>query len=381
MVEVEVAMTNSASSIALERKGHRRGLVLGLTMAETFLLLVFCLLLVAAGAISRERQRGNQAVIDRDSFVAKLEAAQQSVGGLASSNQSLSTEVKDLKQFSNQAVVERNFLRTKLETAQQTAGDLAAKNQLLSEELGRAIADARKVDENWHELRLASDTLNKLSEQGLSNPEVLELAPAMKLLKEQGFLKHDPAQIAEHLRELFRAAEVTQSAKLHDWPPIINLSEAGGYYFAVGSAELSPEFERKLKVNIAGVIEGYLKDYNVDVIEVIGHTDEQPLSGLQSNLDRSIGALLAEMPVTGLRLSDNAGLGLARAIAVAKVLRADPRLAGASVLPLSGAQLIMPGDILTDGKHAGDVETRRRIEIRVRRRSRLSAGDGPSVAH
>jgi hypothetical protein len=79
------------------------------------------------------------------------------------------------------------------------------------------------------------------------------------------------------------------------------------------------------------------------------------------------------MPVSRLQLSDNAGLGLARAIAVAKVLRADPRLVGASVLPLSGAQLIMPGDILSDGKHAGDVETRRRIEIRVRRRSPLSA--------
>ena len=59
-------MTNSSSSIATERKGHRRGLVLGFTMAETFLLLVFCLLLVAAAAISTERQARNQAVRERE---------------------------------------------------------------------------------------------------------------------------------------------------------------------------------------------------------------------------------------------------------------------------------------------------------------------------
>jgi flagellar motor protein MotB len=338
MAEVEGTMTESPSSIAAERKGHRRGLVLGFTMAETFLLLVFCLLLVAAAVISGERQLRMRAVNARDSLVAELKIADQK------------------------------------------AKDLAKQNKLLSEQiekLERMAADAPKVDEDWRELRLARDTLNKLSERGLSSSDILAFAPAMKLLKEQGFLKDDPAQVADHLRELFRAAEVTQSAKLHDWPPIINLSEAGGYYFPVGSAELSPSFELKLKVKIGGLIAGYLKDYGVDVIEVIGHTDEQPLAGTPSNLDKLAGALLAdEKPVSGLRLSDNAGLGLARAIAVAKVLRADPRLAGASVLPLSGAQLIMPGDNLSDGKHAGDVETRRRIEIRVRRRSVVSTGDG-----
>jgi flagellar motor protein MotB len=325
------------SPIASERKGHRRGLVLGFTMAEIFLLLVFCLLLVAAAVISTERQLRNKASSDRNSAV------------------------------------------TELNIVTQNAKDLADQNKLLSEKnqrLERMLADAAKVGEDWRELTSARDAVKKLSEQGLSTQDVLALAPSMKLLKERGFLKDDSARIADHLDEVFRAAEPAQSVKLHDWPPMINLSEAGGYYFPVGSATLSSEFERKLRVNIAVLIAGYLNEYGVDVIEVIGHTDEQPLSGLPSNLDRSIGPLLAdEMPVSGLRLSDNAGLGLARAIAVANVLRADPRLAGASVLPFSGAQLVMPGDTLTDGKHAGDVETRRRIEIRVRRRS------PPSTSH
>ena len=206
-------MTNSPSSIASERKGHRRGLVLGFTMAETFLLLVFCLLLVATATISGERQLRSRAVIARDSVVAEL-----------------------------------NVL-------EQKAKELADQNKLLSEKnekLERMVADAAKVGEDWRELTLARDTVNKLSEHGLSTQEVLALAPSMKLLKERGFLKDDSARIADRLNELFRAAEAAQNAKLHDWPPIINLSEAGGYYFPVGSAELSAEFERKLQVNIAG---------------------------------------------------------------------------------------------------------------------------------
>ena len=68
-----------------------------------------------------------------------------------------------------------------------------------------------------------------------------------------------------------------------------------------------------------------------------------------------------------LEPADNAGLGLARAISVANVLRGNPALSGITVLPLSAAQLILPGDTLTVGQ-AGNVETRRRIEIRIRRR-------------
>lgn len=41
-------------------------------MAETFLLLVFCLLLVAAAAISAERELTNRAGSDSNSAVAEL---------------------------------------------------------------------------------------------------------------------------------------------------------------------------------------------------------------------------------------------------------------------------------------------------------------------
>ena len=68
-----------------------------------------------------------------------------------------------------------------------------------------------------------------------------------------------------------------------------------------------------------------------------------------------------------LQWADNAGLGLARALTVVKVLASDARLAAFRILPLSGAQLIDTGDRLTHWDGQGDVRERRRIEIRMRK--------------
>jgi len=87
-----------------------------------------------------------------------------------------------------------------------------------------------------------------------------------------------------------------------------------------------------------------------------------------SNLDSElISVFLGNASVSALLPGDNAGLGMARAVSVAGLLRADPRFASVTVLPLSGGQMILPGDAATNGASAGDAEDRRRIEIRVRR--------------
>src|SRR6478735_7694493 len=49
-------VTRASAGPKLEHKGYNRGLILGLTMAESMLLLVFCLLLVAAAMITAERR-------------------------------------------------------------------------------------------------------------------------------------------------------------------------------------------------------------------------------------------------------------------------------------------------------------------------------------
>jgi len=140
-----------------------------------------------------------------------------------------------------------------------------------------------------------------------------------------------------------------------------------GVLFRSGSAELTTAFRSTLSTSISDQIAENLAAYDVDIIEVIGHADEQPMSREGSNLDKTIADVLADRkPVTAIIPADNAGLGLARA--VANILRADEKLKNATVIPLSAAQLVLPGDKLTTGQ-AGDVESRRRIKIRIRRRS------------
>jgi len=83
---------------------------------------------------------------------------------------------------------------------------------------------------------------------------------------------------------------------------------------------------------------------------------------LDQTLTPSFKTYSAALPVGVLHPADNAGLGLARAIAVAKVLKSVPAL---QRLPFChvGAQLILPDDTLPNGTQAGDVKSRRRIEI------------------
>jgi len=156
------------------------------------------------------------------------------------------------------------------------------------------------------------------------------------------------------------------------WPPFFNLSEAGGYFFDSGKATLHPDFEISLRDRIIPKLVNSVAQYHVNVVEVIGHTDEVPMSGT-SNLDtKLIPAAAGKDQIAELRSTDNAGLAMARAVAVARILRADPRLSHVSILPLSGAQMIVPIDHMADGRARGDDQHRRRIEIRLRRTSEQS---------
>src|SRR5262249_52419218 len=80
--------------------------------------------------------------------------------------------------------------------------------------------------------------------------------------------------------------------------------------------------------------------------------------------------------VSSLIPADNAGLGLARAAAVVRLLSFEERLKGYTLLPLSGGQLIGVEDGLKKGG-GGDEGERRRIEIRVRRPNSAVPPVGP----
>lgn len=329
-------------------RGHRRGVVLGLTMAEIMLLLLFCLLLVA-GALLQDRER-------------EIAEVQSRVDALSALGEETMSRV-DLEHLLNDQA-ELQILREErdrwLELVSSTAGQ---------------DVDAAIPDETWRELVAAQELGQTMIERNITLVEVERLVD-------------DQAEL-QRLRGLIAAREVGQTISTfmeavglarpgetsspivpdqHDWPPIITLG-SDEFRFVTNSAELSSDFQRRLETDIAQQVRELLDQYDVDVIEVVGHTDEQPIrSTQQSTLDiMAIPVLNGEVPVTELVPADNAGLGLARAIAVANVLAEALGTAEVKIVPLSGAQLILPGDVLSDGLDPGDDRDRRRIELRVRR--------------
>jgi outer membrane protein OmpA-like peptidoglycan-associated protein len=277
------------ANILFQQESYKRGMVLGLTMAEVVLLILFTLLLVlSALLIDKEREQAKLA--------AQIALVEKEFSKL------VNDQISDPKKFFQELVI---------------AKDRAAQ----ADRFEKQLKEATKQNA---ELRTA--------------------------LEKEGAARKGPAQG-------------------HKWPPIINLSEAGGYYFDVGSAELSEEFKAALVDKVAPKILQIAVEYpDVDVIEVIGHTDEQVIRRRFSNLDGTLIDALKTGNVASLVPADNAGLGISRAVAVVMRLLQDSRLQErfSRILPMSGAQLIQVDETLSQGS-AGDVRERRRIEIRLRK--------------
>ncbi len=341
-------------TIGRQTASYRQGLVLGLTMAEIMLLLAFCLLIAVGVALANER-------LKREHALQRLKTVEQI------------------------AVSDENFIGT------------IRKNPRLAELVDQAAGPASpgEIDEFWRKLVESNDFVSEMERRGVPLAALREESGAIAALQHadaktdpdkltkalalaaaiDGALPPDarlsPREIAELLKKGMAAAEKpAESAGTgrHDWPPIINLSEADGHYFATGSADLTPDFADELRTVVVARLLQIAEEFDVDVIEVIGHTDEQPVSNHLSNLDRNLPAVTRGENNPGvLQWADNAGLGLARALAVVKVLSADPRLKSFRILPLSAAQLIGTDGKLTRWDGQGDVRERRRIEIRMRK--------------
>ncbi len=331
--------------ILQQRSSYRRGLVLGLTMAEIMVLLVFCLLIAMATFLKREET--------------KRIAAEQ-----------------ELRQQKLQNERDREVVA---ELGKSAA--LAEKIQSLS-----GLSDPQAIDRYWREL-VDSRTVVAEIEKSISVKELREGIATVAALRANGIDVDKAIRDAEIVGAINRAMTkpgappVATQAVLdtiarglagpsgHQWPPIIRMSEADGYFFKSGSAELSPTFHDTLAYKTPREILDYIHKYDVDVVEVVGHTDERPIGAHQfSNLDRDLLPVLKNSTgVVSLTPADNAGLGLARAVAVVSVLRQSPLLAGYKLIPLSGAQLVNTDETLAIAGSPGDVQQRRRIEIRLRK--------------
>jgi len=300
----------SGSQLDLRQdKSYRRGLVLGLTMAEVMILLLFVLLMALAAALQ-----------NRDARIQVLDH-----GGA-------SRMVEQLQRAYPQARSKQEYFK----------------------ELTRAIEARRQIEEAG----VASGAKNLLADAEVGK-QVREAAASSGVQDPEKFVKEVVA--------------ASSRGRKGQWPPFFSLSEAGGYFFDSGKATLRPEFARNLKSQVIPMLARSVEDYDVDVVEVIGHTDEVPMSG-RSNLDSAlIQASIGRVPVGALRSTDNAGLAMARAVAVVHLLRADPQLRRVSILPLSGAQMIVPVDHVADGTAGSDDQRRRRIEIRLRKSTQQSS--------
>jgi outer membrane protein OmpA-like peptidoglycan-associated protein len=283
-------------NIQFQQDSYKRGVVLGLTMAEIVLLILFSLLVVLAALVA-----------DKEHEIAKLS-------------------------------VERSELKARA---------------VLSEEFVSELRDKHLPDPDafFRELVLAEEKAELLQHQ-----------------------LQEASKRNERLQEELESSR--GKADGHKWPPIISLSEADGFFFQTGSAELSEKFKVALVEKVVPRILQIASQYpDVDVIEVIGHTDEQIIKRRYSNLDSVLLDVLRNGDVASLVPADNAGLGTARAVAVVTRLLQDNRLDRFSrILPMSGAQLIQVDETLTRGAE-GDIKERRRIEIRLRKYEKTRPDD------
>jgi outer membrane protein OmpA-like peptidoglycan-associated protein len=161
-------------------------------------------------------------------------------------------------------------------------------------------------------------------------------------------------------------AYVAYERRHYEDPPIVTLREADGFYFRPGSSQVSPRFAHQLKARIAPRLKMLATRYDARTIEVIGHTDEVPVGRTGANLDQTLVEDFIGKPGREPIPADNAGLGLARAVAVARALRSDGVGDGFVIVPLSAGPFLKPDDKVTGGGGGAD-ESRRRIEIRLRR--------------
>ena len=385
------------TSIAQAGNSYRRGVIFGLTMAEILLLLIFCLLLFMATLDEKieELTKLNETLESQN-----LEYSRENKILLAQ-NVRYKENIDALGQDTS-VPIEVYEVVTKMDD--EELFKFVENSELASTLSPEDFSEVFEKAEQWDTVtnqpqnpkvdiitdlakELKPEQLNKLIENAYlasqTDAEVLDAA-----LEEFNKPKEKPAEpalapIDPKIRELAESvslddlkllAEGKMEEKVeagNNWPPIISLPEAENYSFKLGSAQLTESFKGQLSNEIVNQILQTLSEYDADLIEVIGHTDLQPMSMARvTNLDKSALEYFETADKVSLRARDNAGLGYARALSVTKHLLQTPELKDYTILPYSAAQMVTPNHTITTKDDNFDSSQLRRIEIRVRRQNR-----------
>ena len=348
----------SPTSISKDAESYRRGVVFGLTMAEVLLLLIFCILLF----LKIINDRLNESEKQVKELTAQNSELNEDLATLRSII-AVSPEISESSEFMTEVVQAAALLEaTQSDKASEMLQALKENPKLLQQiqlstvdEWAELTAEAQySVSES--EYIVLSNLTEKQKQTFLSNVKIASTIPP-----------NDLEKMVYDANKTGAAPEPKEEG--NNWPPIISLSEAKDYSFNVGSATLAPQFKDAITGSIADQILQILRDYDADVIEVIGHTDPQPMRDDRiTNLDDNSVDFLNSNRDISLQAKDNAGLGYARALSVTKELMKVPSLRGYTILPYSAAQMITPNEELQSGLGKFDGKQLRRIEIRVRRK-------------
>jgi flagellar motor protein MotB len=334
--------------IVQQRSSYREGLVLGLTMAEIMILLVFCLLIAMATFLKREESR--RVAAEHELAQQRQENAdERSVLAELKPNAALGEKLQNLSGLSDPQAIDKYW------------------RELVDSRT--AVAEIQKAGLSVKEFREGIANVTALRANGIDVDKAIRDAEIVAAINRAMTKPGQPPVSTQAILDAVERGSSTSGPGGHQWPPIIRMSEADGYFFKTRSAELSPAFHDTLLNETPREILDYIKKYDVDVIEVVGHTDERPIGARQfSNLDRDLTSVLNNSAaVASLVPADNAGLGLARAVSVVSVLRQSSLLANYKIIPLSGAQLVNTDETLALDGSAQDIQQRRRIEIRLRK--------------
>ncbi|MDB9766778.1 hypothetical protein OAB39_03580 [Amylibacter sp.] len=387
----------NATSISEAGNSYRRGVIFGLTMAEVLLLLIFCLLLFMAtldekieelSKLNETLESQNLEYLRENKILLAQNVRYKENIDTLGQDTSVPVEVYEVvTKMDNEELfkfVENSELASTLspedfnevfEKAEQwdtvtnqsqnpkvdIITDLA--KELKPEQLNKLIENAYVASQTDAEvLDAALEEFNKPKEKP-PEPAIAPIDPKIRKLAESVSLD-DLKLLAEGKME-----EKVEAG--NNWPPIISLPEAENYSFKLGSAQLTESFKGQLSNEIVNQILQTLAEYDADLIEVIGHTDLQPMSMARvTNLDKSALEYFETADKVSLRARDNAGLGYARALSVTKHLLQTPELKDYTILPYSAAQMVTPNHTITTKDDKFDSSQLRRIEIRVRRQNR-----------